>query len=133
MSRHRNAAQRGHEHSDVAVGPIVKYALILALGTAASMAAMALLLHGLGGAPAEAAGAVHPLAATRPQFPQPRLQTDPLGDLERHRAWEDQILQSHAWIDRERGLVRLPAERALAIVAQRGLAAAEQQLRGGGQ
>jgi hypothetical protein len=37
------------------------------------------------------------------------------------RADEDQILGSYGWIDRERGIVRLPIDRAIALLAEKGL------------
>lgn len=39
------------------------------------------------------------------------------------RASEDAKLNSHGWIDTERGIVRIPIERAMDLVAQRGLPA----------
>ncbi|TAH37383.1 MAG: hypothetical protein EYC70_10460 [Planctomycetota bacterium] len=133
MSPHRSAVHRGHEHSDVPVRPVALAALVLAMGIAAALGLMWLLLSILGGAQAPAAAPEHPLARALPQFPQPRLQTDAAGDLARHRAWEDSVLQGYGWVDRERGIVRIPLERALAEVGQRGIAAAEQQLRSGGE
>lgn len=53
--------------------------------------------------------------------PAPRLQTDPHKDLQRLRAAEDSLLGHYAWVNRDSGLVRIPVERALAIVAVRGL------------
>ena len=37
------------------------------------------------------------------------------------RAEEDQILGSYGWIDRERGIVRVPIDRAITLLAQKGL------------
>ena len=53
--------------------------------------------------------------------PEPRLQSDEAGDLDKLRKNEDAILQSYGWVDRNAGTVRIPVERALDIVAQRGL------------
>jgi hypothetical protein len=36
-------------------------------------------------------------------------------------AAEDSLLKSYGWIDRERGIVRIPIDRAIEILAQRGL------------
>jgi len=65
----------------------------------------------------------YPLAATQEVRlpPEPRLQTNPRGDLQDLRAQEDQILNSYAWIDKNTGVVRIPIDEAMKLVVQRGL------------
>ncbi|MCG6920696.1 MAG: hypothetical protein LJF15_06400 [Acidobacteria bacterium] len=53
--------------------------------------------------------------------PAPRLQTLPERDLAEFRAQEDAILGSYAWVEKDRGVVRIPIDRAMRIVAERGL------------
>jgi hypothetical protein len=53
--------------------------------------------------------------------PEPRLETDPHGDLLRLRAAEDSVLLGYAWVNRDSGFVRIPVARAMAILARRGL------------
>lgn len=53
--------------------------------------------------------------------PLPRLQTTPYVDLRSFRESEDEVLRTYAWVDKEKGIVRLPIARALEIVAERGL------------
>jgi hypothetical protein len=55
--------------------------------------------------------------------PLPRLQTTPAVDLKSFRASETQVLESYAWVDKEQGVVRIPIERAIDLVAERGLPA----------
>jgi len=55
--------------------------------------------------------------------PEPRLQTAPVLDLKEMRAAEDQILNSYGWIDAQHGVVRIPINRAMDLLAQRGLPA----------
>lgn len=71
----------------------------------------------------------NPLATTygRELPPQPRLQSAPLRDLEHLRAREDAILHGYGWMDRERGLVRIPIERAMELLAERDSGAAAQE------
>jgi hypothetical protein len=54
-------------------------------------------------------------------FPEPRLQLAPREDLRALRAWEEAALNSYGWIDRTAGVVRLPIERAMDLIVQRGL------------
>lgn len=53
----------------------------------------------------------------------PLLQIAPEIDLKEFRAREDAELSSYGWIDRTTGVVRIPVERAMELVAQRGLPA----------
>jgi hypothetical protein len=58
-------------------------------------------------------------------FAPPRLQSDPAGELREYQAAQRARLSGYAWADRERGLVRIPIERAMAMVAARGAGAYE--------
>src|SRR4029077_16193686 len=65
----------------------------------------------------------NPLTTTygRQQPPAPHLQTAPVKDLAELRAAEDTLLHSYGWVDREAGTVRIPIERAIDLLEQRGL------------
>ena len=56
-------------------------------------------------------------------FPAPQLQRAPLSDLELLHQKEQAQLQGYAWVDKEQGIVRIPIERAMQIVASKGAAA----------
>jgi hypothetical protein len=62
-----------------------------------------------------------PLAKKNQVPPEPRLETAPGVELHGLRAQEDGILNSYGWVDRNAGVVRIPIERAMALVAERGL------------
>lgn len=53
--------------------------------------------------------------------PEPRLRPDPRADLAAMRAAEEKVLTTYGWVDREAGVVRIPIERAMEIVAEKGL------------
>jgi hypothetical protein len=61
------------------------------------------------------------LVNTQKQPPEPRLQTHPARDMRELRSAEDQLLSQYAWIDPDKGIVRIPVERAMDLLAQRGL------------
>jgi len=65
----------------------------------------------------------NPLAVKygRVEPPAPRLQVDPALDIYNHRKAEAQVLGSYAWVDEKAGLVRIPIDRAIALLAERGL------------
>jgi hypothetical protein len=55
------------------------------------------------------------------QPPEPRLQANPRLDLREMLRDEDAVLDHYGWVDPDRGIVRLPVQRALEIVAEKGL------------
>jgi len=119
--RHNSGA--GHEETDVNEWAVGKFAVALALVIVAAL----FLLFGLfryllsreGGPPAGRSQVV----ATEPAkaFPQPQLQQSEVLDLKAVRAAEDRVLNSYAWIDPEKGVVRIPIDRAMELLAERGL------------
>jgi hypothetical protein len=77
---------------------------------------------------------VNPLAANVPKdtrqvspqypetaFPDPRLETDERTELNGIRIAEEQKLNSYGWVDEKAGTVHIPIERAMELLAQRGL------------
>ncbi len=50
-------------------------------------------------------------------FPMPRLQPNPVADLNKFRAREEQELNSYGWVDPQAGKVHIPIERAIDITA----------------
>jgi hypothetical protein len=70
------------------------------------------------------------LAKLTQQFPTPRLEIDDGNqDLTELHGREDLLLDHYSWIDRGQGTVRIPIERAMELIAQKGLPVApvEQQ------
>lgn len=53
-------------------------------------------------------------------FPAPRLQVDPRADLTDLQRRQRERLASYDWIDRNAGIVQIPVERAMALLAARG-------------
>lgn len=77
----------------------------------------------------------NPLAQSygRVEPPAPRLQVDPALDIFEHRKAEEQVLTSYGWVDEKAGVVRIPIERAMALLAERGIAAPAGQGAGAAQ
>jgi hypothetical protein len=55
------------------------------------------------------------------KFPQPRLEGNERVEIKDFRLKEEQTLNSYDWVDEKAGVVRIPIERAMQLVAQRGL------------
>lgn len=83
--------------------------------------AVSLVLDDLLRTRAETETEPHPLQELREGPPAPRLQAVPSRELDEHLAIVEEALGSYRWIDREEGLARIPIERAMEIVAERGL------------
>jgi hypothetical protein len=60
-------------------------------------------------------------ASGAPNFPEPRLQSNPLLDLKQMRDHEDSMLSTYGWSDRKAGMVRVPIDVAMNLLLQQGL------------
>jgi hypothetical protein len=110
-----------HERDAVATRRIV-LALALFVAVIGVCAVVSLgLLRALGGARDDSTAVAH--ADPRAGFALPRLQSAPALDLARYRAEKRALLTSYRWIDRAHGVVGIPIERAMALVAERAAAA----------
>jgi hypothetical protein len=119
----RNADFVGHETTDAEIAPLVRFAVFLA----ATVIVSALVVIGLykyldEREQAEKAGR-YPLAAgiVRPLPPPPRLQTYPFDDIKALRKEENKVLDHYAWVDQNAGVVQIPIERAIEVLAEKGL------------
>jgi len=54
-------------------------------------------------------------------FPQPRLERDERLEINSFRLQEEQVLDTYGWVDQKAGVVRIPIDRAMHLIAQRGL------------
>jgi hypothetical protein len=55
------------------------------------------------------------------ETPLPHLQVAPVQDLAALRASEDSLLAGYAWVDPDSGIVRIPIERAMENLLEKGL------------
>jgi hypothetical protein len=53
--------------------------------------------------------------------PEPRLQVLPRIDLSRQHSEEDALLNQYGWVDRGAGIARIPIDRAMDLLVQKGL------------
>lgn len=54
-------------------------------------------------------------------FPAPRLEEDERGQLNGIRIDEENTLNSYGWVDQKAGVVRIPIDRAMDLIAEKGL------------
>ena len=63
-----------------------------------------------------------PLASEQNRLPpEPRLQVSPRVDIESLRAREDSMLDHYTWVDRQKGVVGIPIQHAMELLAGRGI------------
>lgn len=111
----------GHEHTDVSIKPVV----IAAIGLTIVLVVVASLMLGLydvfAAREARLSPPANPLAAAEgPRLPpEPRLQVHPVKDLRELREAEKGILEHYAWVDKNAGVVRIPIQRAIDLLAAR--------------
>lgn len=116
-----HTAHGGHEERDVNLTPVVLAGIGLLVLLLVAAVAMFGLYDVLMTREARLSPPANPLVASAgPRLPpQPRLQADPIKDLEELRAAEDKLLTSYGWVDRNAGTVRIPVARAIDLLAER--------------
>lgn len=120
MSDTERSSGAGYEVADVKAGTLVFYGVVLVLVVIVSAAASWLFFDLLAAQAARTDSQPSPLASAEPR-PEPRLLDDEPQDLKSVREEEKQILEGYDWIDKSRGIVRIPIDRALELVAKEGL------------
>ena len=113
----------GHELSDLSPKKIGGFGVALAGLIIAALAASYALFHYFYTTVSRARPQPSPLSYSREPTPEPRLSVKPGDELKTLRAEETKQLEGYEWIDRDKGIVRIPIERAMEILAQRGLPA----------
>jgi hypothetical protein len=71
--------------------------------------------------PSKTAGQANIPGTRVAEFPAPRLEVKSGANLAELRAAEDADLNSYGWIDRNTGTVRIPIDRAMQLILERGL------------
>jgi hypothetical protein len=61
-------------------------------------------------------------------FPSPQLEIDERTQLDKVRLKEEETLATYGWVDQKAGVVRIPIERAMDLIAQRGLPTRTQEV-----
>ena len=121
------AGNQGHEERDVNVIAVTRFGIGLSLILVVSLFAVwglfTLFKNREAKEPAGAPPAAWMGANAHRLPPEPRLEEHPAAELQDVRSAEEQILNGYGWIDRDKGVVRIPIDRAMDILAQRGLPA----------
>jgi hypothetical protein len=112
----------GYEKRDVNTRGILYFVIALFLLLVASLVSMR-SLFGYFSATQPLGPAASPFTSSRALPPEPRLQVRPVEDLNQVRQGQEELLNSYGWVDRANGTVRIPINRAMELVVERGLPA----------
>lgn len=123
MAHDHDADFVGHEETDAEIGPLVRFAVFLTVFTLATAALTVGFYKYLDEREQVEKAPRYPLAEgiERPLPPAPRLQTYPFDDVKGLRQDEARLLEHYQWVDKNAGTVRIPIERAMDLLAERGL------------
>jgi hypothetical protein len=111
-----------HELRDVIVRPIVGFCIGLLLLVVLTFWVTRALFDYFAAREARSTAPAASMNTERSQLPpEPRLQVKPVQDLKQVRDAEESILHSYGWANQQSGTVRIPIERAMQLIAKRGL------------
>jgi hypothetical protein len=115
-------SHRNHERKDVDVVSLFTIVLILFVSTALILLMVAIMVRYFNlKEPGRTAGQANVPATHVEEFPQPRLEVKPGANLAELRAAEESDLNSYGWVDRNTRTVRIPIDRAMQLILERGL------------
>jgi hypothetical protein len=115
-------SKRGYETRDASIPAIVKFAVGLFVSIAVSMV-VAWLVFNYFAAHQSLGPPASPFENTRelPPASVPRLQVEAPEDLHQYLKQQDEVLHSYGWVDQKDGVARIPIDRAMDLLIQRGL------------
>lgn len=114
--------ERDHERKDVDVASLFTIVLTLfVLCVVIFLSVMVLMHYFKSHEPAKTSGQANMPITRADEFPAPRLEVKPGASLADLRAAEDADLNSFGWVDRSAGIVRIPIDRAMQLILERGL------------
>ena len=120
----RRPENPGHEPADdVSIPTIVRFGVGLGIATAVISLAMWGLFRFFAARQEKRDEPVPPMvAANLRRTPSgPRLEPNPLAPRRAARAREDAVLESYGWVDRNAGIARIPIDRAMELLVDKGL------------
>jgi hypothetical protein len=115
------AAQGGYEKSDANPRGLLYFALVMAAILAAAALSLIWLFKYFQKAENPGSFIAAPFAGAQPVPPPPRIQPNPGADMQSYRQSQQNLLNTYGWIDRQNGVVRMPIDRAMELLLERGL------------
>ena len=118
-------AEALHEENTIQLTPVLIFAIVMIVVSAATFLTVKIIEHAFDLNWTRSEAPLSPLA--QPQTPPPPLlQVSSGRDLRELREEANTVLNSYRWIDQQNGVVGIPIEEAISILAKRGLPARDQ-------
>jgi hypothetical protein len=122
INPHAHRPALGHETTDVNIWAVGKFGAALVIMTLLSVGLLIGVFQFFNTRDERQVKAVDPTK----MFPSPQLLPDEPKNLSRFRADERQILSGYGWVDQKNGVVRIPIDQAMDLLAKRGLPVRQQ-------
>jgi hypothetical protein len=113
----------GYEKTDASPRGLVYFVAVIAAFLAIMAALLIWLFSHYQKTETNGSSVARPFEAVEPLPPAPRIQPDPRIDMRTYFDSQQQTLNTYGWIDRQNGIVRLPIDRAMELLLERGLPA----------
>lgn len=119
--------QAGYEPRDFNLRGLIVFGIVLVIVCVASAVAVLWVFRYLDARLVQSEAVVSPMALPAGQLPpEPRLLTNEPANLAAYREAQRQQVATYGWVDKQAGVVRIPVERAKALILERGLATRQQ-------
>jgi hypothetical protein len=128
----QNAGHGSFEHQDLSPKPIFYFLVGLAVALVLIYFIVLGVYHVLGSLDTPSRQTMSPMVAPKADtravtpgdiqaFPQPRLEQNERTQLGGFILDEDRKLESYDWVDKDKGILQIPIDRAMDLIVQRGL------------
>lgn len=118
---HEQSRKAGHETTDADAAPLVRIGIGIAIFLGLVFVGIIVLFKLFSYYQPLLHSEAHPLAATREISTAPRLQVDLRRQKVELAQIEEHVLTTYDWVDEEGQVVRIPIDRAIELLAARGL------------
>lgn len=118
---------KGYEEKDVNVRPIVAVGIGLLVFLLLSLLLTKGIFMGLKYMETKKEKPAFFMIVEKERTAAPYLEAQPAKDYQQYLQEQTEFVQSYGWINKQEGIVRIPVDRALQIIAQRGLPARRQE------
>jgi len=114
------ARSGGYEKSDASPRGLVYFVLTIAAILAATCLSLIWLFKHYEKTENPGSFVAAPFSGAQPLPPAPRIQSNPAVDMQSYLQSQQNLLNTYGWIDRQSGIVRMPIDRAMELLLERG-------------
>src|SRR5437870_3537253 len=120
MSSEQHKPRRDHDRTDWNLRYVVWGAVVLVVSVGIGLVALWWMFKEFNGWAANQQMGTARATVQENRPPEPMLQVSPTDDWTEMLKREQEILNSYRWVDRSKGIVHIPIERAMELMVERG-------------